>query len=211
MAKTIHSKLLEHIFPTEGQSWTEEKAIERMVMNNVLQNIEDPEVEGDVTDVIKELNLLRDEPDVEEESIMDKLSGYGMEAARYLPGGGGVPELVETLYNKGRTSMGCEPSYLPQNVETIQAKLMESSTGSIDSLIISDDEKAWDAWASKSQENFTKVQNIRMFPSKVIDGKVMYQIPIRNDDGSVDQGFRTMDIALQDYKRVFERTALSNP
>ena len=139
-----------------------------------------------------------------EESIMDKL-------LKYLPGMGGATELVETLYNKGRTSMGYEPSYLPQNIETIQAKLMESSTGSMDSLLIADDEKAWDAWASKSQENFTKVQNIRMFPSQVIDGKVRYQIPIRNDDGSIDQGFRTMDIALQDYKRIFERTALSNP
>ena len=98
-----------------------------------------------------------------------------------------------------------------ENLETIQSKLMESSTGSMDSLIISDDEKAWDAWANVSKENFTKVQNIRMFPSKVIDGEVRYQFPIRQDDGSVREEWRTMQNSVEDYDYIFQRTALSSP
>ena len=50
-------------------------------------------------------------------------------------------------------------------------------------LIVQDDKKHWDAFASESDRNAEMVNNIRKFTSSIVNGQVMYQIPITHDNG----------------------------
>jgi hypothetical protein len=69
-------------------------------------------------------------------------------------------------------------------------------------LIIQDDKKYWDVFASESPEKAEMVNNIRKFPFIVSGGQVMYQIPMTYDDIGAEQGWRSMNHALQDYNYI---------
>lgn len=92
------------------------------------------------------------------------------------------------------------------------AKLADNAHSPLDrEIMLNSEEDYWNSVIVQKPELLTKIQNIRAFPREVIGDAVRYQIPITHDDGTVDQSWRTMDLALEDYDYIYDRTALSNP
>tara|TARA_R100000808_G_C2045121_1_gene83009 strand:+ start:57 stop:557 length:501 start_codon:yes stop_codon:yes gene_type:complete len=78
-------------------------------------------------------------------------------------------------------------------------------------IMFNSEEDYWKSVANERPDLKEAINNIKRFPKEIVGNEVRYQIPIRHDDGSIDEGWRTMDMALQDYPYIYQRTALSNP
>ena len=78
-------------------------------------------------------------------------------------------------------------------------------------IMFNSEDDYWKSVINERPDLEEAINNIKRFPKEIVGGTVAYQIPIRHDDGTIDEGYRPMNIALQDYDYIFQRTALSKP